>query len=121
MIEITTTVLENGRTRRVAVDSEAPDNPSTSPNDLFKSFPPKAVAYWEFVDVDGVREGKWFMVRPDLQGQGYSKRLAPYMAKLAADTPVEFRNVINPKMVGVRDEMELNGSLVDIVGYKNPE
>lgn len=103
--------LDNGKTRRVATDTEAPDNTASAANDLFMPYGPKAVALWDIRDdEDGVRRGTFLMVRRDLQGQGYLRRLAPLMADLLEDKPLEFVNVVDDKVDVLAEAMTDEGS-----------
>lgn len=114
-IHIDSTQLPDGRTRRVAIDSEAPDNPSTTGVGLFADLDPKAVALWDVRDVDGVRTGVFFMIRRDLQGMGYMKRLAPLMNELLGSIPLEMTNVLHPKIKALRRHLAEEGADVAIM------
>lgn len=109
MITIEHYELESGKSRRVAVDDEAPDNPITAPNDFFRDYSKKAIAFWDVKDVDGVRQGTFLLVRPDLQGQGYMKRLVPFMTELLGNESLEI-TVRNPKVDTLISELKTEGA-----------
>lgn len=106
-INVTTHDLPDGKLRRVAVDTDAPAHDRVS--GLFAGLDPQAVALWDVRITDGEHKGVFLLVRPDLQGQGYLKKLAPHMAELSGGDALDFVNVSNPRIDSLKQTLESNG------------
>lgn len=109
-IRIESTELDNGKTRRVAIDDEAASQ--TYELGLFAGLDSQTVAIWDVKEEGGVRKGLFLTVRPDLQGQGYLKKLAPHMAELLGDTPLEMVNVVRPQVNSLKEHLTQAGVVV---------